>query len=24
MSNQIYCLNPDCLHPNPDNFQYCQ
>ncbi|MBE9200697.1 SUMF1/EgtB/PvdO family nonheme iron enzyme [Nodularia sp. LEGE 06071] len=20
----IYCLNPDCLHPNPDNFQYCQ
>ncbi|MDH6098182.1 WD40 repeat domain-containing serine/threonine-protein kinase [Anabaenopsis sp. FSS-46] len=24
MSNQIYCLNPDCLHPNHDNFQYCQ
>ncbi len=18
------CLNPDCLFPNPDNFQYCQ
>ncbi|WP_414527672.1 GUN4 domain-containing protein [Nodularia chucula] len=18
------CLNPDCLHPNPDNFQFCQ
>nr|WP_254921478.1 SUMF1/EgtB/PvdO family nonheme iron enzyme [Nodularia sp. NIES-3585] len=22
--NIIYCLNPDCLHPNPDNSQYCQ
>ncbi|MDB9343348.1 GUN4 domain-containing protein [Nodularia spumigena CS-586/05] len=18
------CLNPECLHPNPDNFQFCQ
>jgi hypothetical protein len=18
------CLNPDCLFPNPDNFQYCE
>lgn len=18
------CLNPDCIFPNPDNFQYCQ
>jgi serine/threonine protein kinase len=24
MMNRIYCLNPDCLHPNPDNFKYCQ
>ncbi|WP_422615651.1 SUMF1/EgtB/PvdO family nonheme iron enzyme [Nodularia spumigena] len=24
MMNMIYCLNPDCLHPNPDNFKYCQ
>jgi serine/threonine protein kinase len=24
MMNIIYCLNPDCLHPNPDNFKYCQ
>ncbi|WP_417118190.1 4-Cys prefix domain-containing protein [Nodularia spumigena] len=19
----IYCLNPNCLKPNPDNFKYC-
>jgi serine/threonine protein kinase len=22
--NTIYCLNPDCLHLNPDNFTSCQ
>lgn len=22
--NTIYCLNPDCLNPNPDHFKYCQ